>query len=321
MASRFTYSSGQLEQYFDRVALPRSRRTFSVANLNDDEKLSYLRTLLKHHQVRIPFENLVQHYSWHRVIDVKPLHLFRKVINNPGRGGYCMEANTLFHHVLLSLGFDCYIAAGRVWSPAGQWTGWTHLVNLVMIGGIKYFCDVAFGTAEPTVPIPLRHGEIQSQIVPAESRVVFESLPGYLSDSKLWLYQIRYDSQSEWKQVYCFTEMELLPTDIPEMNYSPWLSRYIHFTQRIVCARFTVSGEQDGDGLPAEGTIEAGDIDGTLSIDHDKLTWRRHGKRVLQLEFKSEEDRIQALKKYWGIELDIEDQEAIVGSVAAIKSS
>ena len=89
---RFILSEDQLEQYFDRIALPKANRVYSVSDLTDDEGFLYLQTLIKHQQVRIPFENLTLHYSWHRVIDVTPRHVFRKVMSKPGRGGYANQA-------------------------------------------------------------------------------------------------------------------------------------------------------------------------------------------------------------------------------------
>ena len=318
-ASRFTLSQVQLDQYFDRIALPPSKRIYDVSSLSDEEKLAFLKILLKHQQVRVPFENLTQHYSWHRVIDPRPRHVFRKVIDQPGRGGYCMENNTLFHTVILSLGFNCYVAGGRVAIGPGQWTGWSHLVNLITIGGIKYLCDVGFGSNEPIHPMPLHHDTVRPQISPAESRLVFETIPEYLSDTKLWIVQFRFDAELAWTNMYAFTETELLPTDIPDMNYSPWISRTSPFIQNIMCVRFTTDKEVDGDALAATETVGVDQIDGTLVIDNNRLKWRRHGKNVLDVEFKSENDRVEALKKYWGIDLDIEDREAIYGTANAVK--
>ena len=95
VSGRYTLSQEELQQYFDRLAIPEEQRIYKVSNLSSDEQMNYLRLLIKHHLVRIPFENLTQHYSWHRVVDVSPLHVFRKVMNQSGRGGYCMEANSL----------------------------------------------------------------------------------------------------------------------------------------------------------------------------------------------------------------------------------
>lgn len=279
----------------------------------------YLKTILKHHLVRVPFENLTQHYSWHRVIHTSPLHLFRKVTNQPGRGGYCMEANWLLHVLLYSLDFNCYIASGRVWIAAEQkWTGWTHLVNLVIIEGNKYLCDVGCGSNEPTQPIQLVDGNVVEHIPPAQSKLVFQKLDQNLSDTKVWIYMFKHNQDADWTPLYCFTETEIFPNDIPALNYSPWLSPKIHFTQRVVCVRQATDKEQDPPGQASEEAIDTGTIDGTLIIDHDKFKWRRNGKTVKETTFSSDDQRVEAFKMYFGIELDSEDREAILGTSAAV---
>ena len=321
-AERFTLSKEQLDQYFDRIALPQSRRLFEVSTLGDEAKLAFLSLLIKHQIIRVPFENLTQHYSWHRVIDVKPLHLFRKVVGQPGRGGYCMELNSLFHVVILSLGFRCYTAPARVWkSSKDGWTGWSHLVNLVTIGDDRYLCDVGFGPNEPIAPMPLNHQQIMPHVAPAETRLVYETLPQQLSDCKVWILQLRTDSEAGWIPMYSFAELEVMPTDIEGLNYAPWLSRTVHFTQKVTCVRFTTYTEVGGQGMANEEEIERGDIDGALIIDQDRIKWRRHGKNQLDTELKSEDERVDALRRYWGIDLDEEDREAIQGTVSALPSS
>lgn len=319
---RYTFSMTQLEQYFDRIALPKTQRTLAVSTLDSENKLAYLTTLLKHHIVRIPFENLVQHYSWHRVIDIHPLHLHRKIISQPGRGGYCLEANTLFHNVLRALGFHCYLAAGRVWEPHGSWTGWSHVINIVMLDGKKYLCDVGFGPKEPLRPMLLVDGETSKHISPAEVRLVYQTLPQNLSDAKLWVYQWRPDANKDWMMTYCFSEMELLPGDLEGLNYAPWIGRASHFTQKVICVRYSLSNESDDevDGLPVEVSIAQSEIDGSLIVNQDNFKWRRHGEDIIDRDFKDEDDRVETLRKYFGIELDFEDRRAITGSVSALKS-
>lgn len=80
MAQRKLYTEGQLDQYFDRVAFPKANRIFSVSSLSDEEKLEYLNLVQKHQLVKVPWENLTQHYSWHHVVHVDPVHLFKKII-------------------------------------------------------------------------------------------------------------------------------------------------------------------------------------------------------------------------------------------------
>jgi hypothetical protein len=88
-----TYSKHELGQYFDRICTPTSRRVYDVSGLPAAEKLAFLNRLQKHHRVKVPWENLVQHYSWHKVVNVKPRHLFREIVGKNGRGGYFMQVN------------------------------------------------------------------------------------------------------------------------------------------------------------------------------------------------------------------------------------
>ena len=230
-----------------------------------------------------------------------------------------MELNSLFNTFLLSLGFTCYIAAGRVWEGS-RWTGWSHLVNILTIGGTKHLVDVGFGGNEPTVPIRLEHGEVVTQIPPTQSRLLYETLPQNLSDCKVWIHQLKIDANAEWMPMYCFTEMEILPTDIPGLNLSPWLSHKSIFTQKVMCVRFTTSQEGNEPGMAKKDVIEGFDIDGALIVDHDKFKWRQNGKTELEVHFKSEDERVDALRKYFGIELDVEEREAVLGTTAAIRS-
>ncbi|RMX72766.1 hypothetical protein D0869_14281 [Hortaea werneckii] len=174
-ANRYKYTREELKQYFNRICLPEKDRVYDITTIpKDADKLTFLSLLQKHQLVNIPWENLTQHYSWHRVVNVKPAHLFRKIVLNDqgtGRGGYCMEANSLWHYILVSLGFDVYIAGARIYSGTeeGGYGGWTHMVNLVTIAGVKYLLDGGFGPQEATQPLPLKVGNVQPQIPPAQN--------------------------------------------------------------------------------------------------------------------------------------------------------
>ncbi|KAK5134172.1 hypothetical protein LTR08_006832 [Meristemomyces frigidus] len=324
MPARPTYTHAQLEQYFDRVSLPPAKRIYTVSQLPDAAKLTFLH-LLQHHQlVKVPWENLTQHYSWHRVVNTKPQHLFTKIVHSPGggRGGYCMEANHFFHTVLLSLGYDVYMAGSRIHYGDGVYGGWSHVVNLVTIAGVKYFLDGGFGPQGPTRPVPLRAGEVGEQIAPAQMRLVWEAIPPMLDQGqRIWVYQYRVDAQSEWRAMYCFPEVEFTPTDIEGMNFSPWLNRQSFFTHKVVAVRFTTEKEVVGDGAgPGAASEEAleGEIDGSISVNQDVLKWRRRGEKVVELKFTNEEERVEALERYFGITLADEDREAIKGTASAI---
>ncbi|KAM3416323.1 hypothetical protein BST61_g7928 [Cercospora zeina] len=360
---RHVFSNKELEVYFDRICLPEHKRIYDVTGLSNDDKLEFLHLLQKHQLVKIPWENLTQHYSWHKVVNCKPQHLFRKIVRQPGRGGYCMEVNLFFHHILLSLKFDVYMCGSRVFKPQTQtYTGFTHVVNIVTIAGTKYLLDGGFGAQGPSRPMPLHHREVLTQIFPAQMRLIFGTIPQNLNTShKIWQYQFRYSSTSSsspnsslsrhapqhqqqeeeeeeeakeekeeeeaeeaeaedpcWQTMYCFPDLEFLPSDIEAMNLEPLLSRHTFFTHKVVAARFTTALERNGTKGPTspyENELEA-EMDGAIVLNHDVLKWRRRGQKVAEIRFRCEADRVEALGMYFGIGVGEEDVEGIRGTAA-----
>ncbi|KAK7753396.1 hypothetical protein SLS62_004686 [Diatrype stigma] len=374
MAGRPRYTPDELGQYFDRIGLPRQHRALSVQapplRDHNDLRLAHLALLLKHHLVRVPFENLTQHYSWHGVVDVSPRHVFRKIVLGHGhghgsnRGGYCMEANSLFHTVLLSLGYDVYIAGARIYDATSQrYGGFTHCVNIVTIAGARYMVDVGFGANGPTRPVPLRSAaagagagaEAESavgehlvipQIAPASVRLLHEPIPQQTNQGcRVWIYQHRIDARADWVPMYCFVDFEFLLEDIRGMNLSPWRSPHSWFTRKIVTVRFTTDrevlllppssaeeiGDAGGGGWLAkggatstggdEGAVVEGEIDGAIILFEGTLKWRRGGETKLEIQFKSEGERLEALERCFGIVFDEEDRDAIRGTVSEISDT
>ncbi|RYO99320.1 hypothetical protein DL763_001599 [Monosporascus cannonballus] len=333
MAGRPRYTEAQLGEYFDRVSLPTHRRLLSVSSLPAAEQLAHLGLLLKHQLVKVPFENLTQHYSWHRVVDVSPPHLFKKIVHQPGRGGYCMEANSLFHTVLLSLGYDVYMAGARVYeSSSGRYGGFTHCVNIVTVGGARYMLDVGFGGNGPTTPVPLRvddagAGQELPHISPARMRLRHEPIPQQVNQGgRVWIYQHHTGAEgADWTPMYCFVDVEFILEDIRAMNLAPWRDPTSFFARRIIMTRFTTDREPapaaDGGAGPRsadEEAISEGGLDGAIILFDDTLKWRRNGETRLQVKFKSEEERVEALERYFRIVLDEEDRGAIRGTVSEI---
>ena len=104
------------------------------------------------------------------------------------------------------------------------------------------------------------------------------------------------------------------------MNFAPWLDRQQFFAHRLMAVRFTTEGEvvegSEGGGA-SEEALER-EIDGSIALNQDVLKWRRRGEKVVELKFKTEEERIQALERYFRIRIAEEDREAITGTAAAI---
>lgn len=321
--SRHRYTQDDLSKYFDRISLPAPHRIYDVSPLSDGSKLAFLNLLQKHHLVKVPWENLVQHYSWHKVVNVKPKHLFNEIVGNPGRGGYCMQVNYFYHLVLYSLNFDVYMAGSRIYhSDAKKYGGWTHVVNIIRIGKTRYLADGGFGGQGPTYPLPLAIGVSRIQISPAEMRVVYEPIPNNLDQSqRVWIYEHRLNQTSPWIPMYCFTDLEFTPEDVEAMNFEPWLDKQAFFTHKVVAVRFATSKEidgADGPGSPGEDAFDDGEIDSSITINQNTLKWRRHGEKLVSITFETDQQRVDALRKYFGITLTEQDCEGIENTAAQI---
>jgi arylamine N-acetyltransferase len=305
--TRVKYTKEQLSQYFDRLSIPEEKRQYDVSSLNNEDALTYLALLQKHQLVSIPFENLSLHYSSHHQVSVHPDALFKKIISdNNGRGGYCMENNGLFGTFLYNLGFTIYSGGARVWAGS-DWTGWSHMVNLVTIGETKYHVDVAFGADGPVVPMPLdREGTVMPHISPAKARLQWRNIHGDTDpNQRLWVYEHRRNDGEEWEVKYCYTELEFQPCDYNIMNYYTSTSNKTFFTREIVVDKKILD--------------EQGEYAGSLIMSKNILKWRIHGEKKKEIEFETEAERLQALEEHFGMRFGEAERDGISGLASQLK--
>lgn len=319
--NRPTFSIDQLQEYFCRIQLPAQSRIYNVEPLEPAKALEYLALIKRHQLVTVPFDNLTLHYSWHRVIHIDPSHLFKKIVQQPGRGGYCMENNTLLHTVLISLGFDAYTAGARIYKGPG-YGGFTHCINIIEINQVRYLADVGFGPNGPIAPVRIGTDDTtQINISPTKIRIRQDAIEQGLSRrGQFWILEHLIKPDEEWKPLYCFTDMEFIPEDIKVINMAPGLSPTSWFTQKIVCTRCSTDSAFPGAGQgPDPTSLVEEEISGEYIIDGDSFKWRKNGVVLHQKTFENEADRLKMLKDVFGIELDILDTEAIKGRVSEIK--
>lgn len=140
----------------------------------------YLDTLIRAHQIRIPFENLsVTDLS--QPVSLEPQKMMDKILHHK-RGGYCFELNGLFFLLLRSLGFDAWMCPCRqLRHPEPCPVPATHCGVLIYLEGKVLFCDVGYGGPVPPGSLEFQPGEIQrvgrqvfsfrpSPIVPGDPR-------------------------------------------------------------------------------------------------------------------------------------------------------
>jgi arylamine N-acetyltransferase len=211
------YTPSQISQYLNHISLP-----LEFSNSKPDLRL--LAALQRHHLASIPFENLALHYSLPpHTISLDPQAVYDKFIARH-RGGYCMEQNLFFAHMLRSLGFTVYSAGARVRKrehgiPVGDYMGWSHVVSIVTIGSDlsssgesqQYMVDVGFGGDGPTKPITLTDGRVTRNLGTQEVKLKYEKIDSNVDPTqKLWVYKVRNHEMDIWKDCCKISTMYLL---------------------------------------------------------------------------------------------------------------
>ncbi|KAB8265341.1 arylamine N-acetyltransferase 1 [Aspergillus pseudonomiae] len=293
----------QVDAYFERIQLPTSYRRGQGPTLD----LPFLSRLQGYHVSAIPYENLSLHYAKDVKVSLDVAELYKKLVQRR-RGGYCMENNILFHHVLLFLGFDVYLTGARLFrvgngKPAG-WSGWEHSVNIVTLDQQRYLVDVGYGGNGPRSPLPLVDGPIHENIGTQTMRLVYEPLPG--SRQRQWNYQTRNAEDQPWIHNYAFTEMEFFQRDFEVMNFFTSYHSDCFLTSHLLVVKYLREGDE---------------VYGKMVFDGDKIKKNEGGKNILVQTCMSERERVDALRDQFGIELTEDEQNGIQGRMSALPMS
>lgn len=190
-------------------------------------------------------------------------------------------------------------------STAGMPTfgGWSHMVNLVTIRSETYMVDVGFGPGGPTHPLPLTDGAISMNVPPGENiRLRRDAIPENEDQSnKLWLVETRTVDEGSWNVLYCFEDnVCFLPQDFEVMNFHTSVSRTSLFTYRMIASKSLLDEATDS-------------IIGDVVLYERSVHRRLRGNKEVVAVFKTEQDRIEALEKYFNIRLSVAQREGIKG--------
>lgn len=186
------------------------------------------------------------------------------------------------------------------------------MVNIIKIQGHKYLVDVGFGNGCPTFAVPLEDGFTSRNTGKSDEGSVMrldrETIPNNThrdQDQLLWVYKIRFSDDTEWMSCYCFTDIEFLPGDFDALNFFMSRSPESWFTKKVMCTIY----------LRDE---EAQNIIGSRTLFDNKVKERKDGKSIVLLEIENEQQRIQALKKFFNLTLTLEEQKGIRGMESMI---
>ena len=235
----------------------------------DTPNIEYLFALHKAHLHTFPFENFDIQLG--RNIDITPEAIFNKLVHHK-RGGYCFELNGLFHQAVQACSFDSRSLLGRV-HITGTPTGRGHQLGLITIEGEQWLCDTGFGKDTPRTPFRFVHNEIQD-CAGQQIRLIDAGGFGTMVQSR---------SDNEWTNLYSFDLEHVCHADSEYGNFYTSQNPNSFFTFARVAT------------LPAENKM--------LILYNSSITITTES-GVETIELAEDDSYIEALKTYFGIELD-----------------
>lgn len=190
--------------------------------------LDTLRALQQLHPAAIPFEAL--DVLTDLGISLEPDDIDGKLITRR-RGGYCFEHNQLFQRVLAAMGFAVEPLIAQVRWQAGPEAAQrprSHMVLRVTAEGVRWLCDVGFGSCVPTAPI--RFDSTAAQPTPHERLRLTPLDNEHLLEAELG---------GEWHSVYLVSPAPCRDGDYAMANFYTAHFPQSHFRHDLIVARTT----------------------------------------------------------------------------------
>ncbi|PIG86995.1 N-hydroxyarylamine O-acetyltransferase [Aspergillus arachidicola] len=314
------YSALQITKYLSYLSLPSKYNGYVETPHLFPKDEAALTVLFRCQITRFPFENLSVYYSATRQPDINPDTLYSKMMGAEetgptGRGGYCLEVNIFFHHMLRGLGFEVYTVGARNRDrvngvPQGDYGGWVHMANIVSLPtGVRYHLDVGFGGDGPTRPIPLVSGAAIPNLGTQEARLLHDNISKESRrQQKHWIYQCRNAVDKEWNSFYCYPDLEFFQEDFEVINrFAAW-----EFFKRdsMVTVKFIRSGEEGEILQNQEILVQRPDgpdevhITGKIMLVNNEVKLNMGGKTKVIETLDTEVARMKALRKWFSICLD-----------------
>lgn len=178
-------------------------------------------------------------------------------------------------------------------------------MNIIQLpDGQEYHADAAFGGDGPTRPLPLISGKVWPNLGAQEVRLVYGNMPKQQRpEQKVWMYQYRNGAEKEWNTFYSFVEFEFFQDDFEVINrYTSWEARE---RGNFWVVKFLRNGETAGlpvlDGEALNERPEDAYVVGKIMFVNDVVKVNFGGRTRVIDEFKTEEERVNGLKKWFGI--------------------
>lgn len=336
-------SEAKLETFLQHISLGAlALSAVKRALLQPNGRINVLKTLIPLYTSSVPWGGIAYHYSNTPINSLDPEAVFSKLILR-GRGGHCLEMVPLFASVLLALGYDLYLTGARISTAitgdgsVPGFHGWSHLVLIAAIEGRKYVVDPQFiDTVEPALLDPtgpeITFVGVPSTLMRLRYCRLADVVPNGASKSgaMTWIFEFKRSKEEEfWSPAYIFsTETEWFLDDLPVMNV--WLAKAVdsYLVAQFQIKRLLLAGPDDPDceseersyGPAEDRSLQVPEISGAVELANDHLRVWRYGNKVVDETITTERERIDILKKWFGIELTEEEIMAVRGRPTALKN-
>jgi arylamine N-acetyltransferase len=175
--------------------------------------------------------------------------------------------------------------------------------------------DVGFGGDGATKAVPLVDGHITRNLGTQDIRLVrdFIRTQTALDDQsrKLWIYQYRNGPDKPWNSYYCFPDLEFMLADFRVMNWFTSTCPEVFQTFTMLVIKF----------LRRENKEVPGDMEiyGKRMLVNGTIKENLGGRTEVVQECKTEAERVEALKRWFGITVTDEEKLAIRGHATELK--
>ena len=183
-------------------------------------------------------------------------------------------------------------------------------MNIVTLqDGTRWMVDVGFGGDGATRPTPLIDGHVTCNIGTQDIRLTRDFIPSQTertSERKLWIYQYRNSPEKPWNSFYAFSDqVEFVPADFNVMNWYTGSAPESFRTFTVLIVKFLRRLKEDGS--------EEEEVYGKRMLVNGVVKENLGGKTTVVQECRTEGERSQALKEWFGMELMAEEGEGING--------
>ena len=191
---------------------------------------------------------------------------------------------------------------------SGAYLGFSHMVLIVTIEGQRFLVDTGFGIDNIIQPLPLVAGPVLPGVRPMSYRLLHKPIRSLQKrDFKYWVLQLQKEDGDDFMDCYAFNpDMEFMESDFKIMSLVVNQTPGTIFTNGVLCVR---------------AILVDGEVMGIFCIMGDELKERRRKVTAVLKKFTCEDDRIDALKEHFGVEITKEQKTRVESGIAAIKKA